>query len=468
MKITPTLCNAFTRNFTYDSSRDQRRIGMEGEFPVVSRNGQAVDYPVIRGMFHYLRGQGFTLQVDNSTGEFISAKRLALHQTGATGYCMDVISTDTGYSIIEISPAPAENLLVLQQVFKELMQLLLTYFEKQDAWVLGYGIQPLTPPSSRMLAPKSRYLLFKQWSANRLIPSQLGHDCDLLTITASSQTHIDVNAHEAVAAVNVINGLAGLQIILHANSPVWNGKPDLVSKAVRESFWDHCFPARPDQVGIPERFADMEAYVRQLCGFRMQAVERDGSTVAITMSDSFLDFLTRESATGLTTDELDCTVTPQMEDLDHQAGFAWFNGRLVPKHGTVEARVYCQQPPGETLCSHALTLGLIENLSAATQLLDRFAWEDWRNLRKAAMQHGFDAQITRQPVIPLLEEMLDIAKAGLQKRGLQEECWLDSLYERLAMRQAPADRVIRYFDERGLPAMVEAFSFNSLWRQATC
>lgn len=151
--------------------------------------------------------------------------------------------------------------------------------------------------------------------------------------------------------------------------------------------------------------------------------------------------------------------------LDFQAGFAWFNGRLAPKYGTVEARVYCQQPPGETFCSHALALGLVENLADAARLLDRFAWEDWRQLRIDAMQYGFAAKIHQQAVIPLLKEMLNIASQGLQQRGLQEEALLEPLYARLNARQSPADHLIQNIRQDGLTIALQKFSFNRLFKK---
>lgn len=277
MPMKPQLLDIFARNFVYDGNRGPRYVGMEGEFPVVYRDGKAVDYSLIRGMFRYLEQQGFSLKTDAATGELLGAKRLARHSVGETQYNQDVISTDTGYSIIEISPAPAANLRVLQQVFDELMALLLVYFEANNALILGYGVQPVSSPGSQLMASNSRYQLFKRWSANRLIPQKVGFDCDFLTVTASNQTHIDVHESEAIDAVNVINGLSGLQIILHANSPFWAGEFDVASKAVRETFWDYCFPSRSNQVGIPVvKFSDLADYVDYLCNFRMQAVERDG------------------------------------------------------------------------------------------------------------------------------------------------------------------------------------------------
>ena len=460
-----SLLPIFNKRFTFDPLRQRRHIGIECEFPVVYRNGNAVSYAVIRELFQHLREHGFFLEHDPLTGEVISAKRPARHPTGKSAYTWDVISTDTGYSVIEISPAPAADLFTLQKVLDELLALLTAYCQPLGAMLLGYGVHPLSQPSSQMLANKSRYLLFKKWSDHRLIDRSQGHDCDLLTITASNQTHVDVAQDEAITAVNVLNGLSGLQIILNANSPIWGGQVDILSKAVRESFWPHCFPGRTEQIGIPKQFTDMADYLEFLCAFKRQSVERNKQSIFLDGTENFLAFMHCDQAMGKTVDGRRCTVKPAPEDIYSQAAYAWFNGRLAPLYGTVEARVCCQQPPGETLCSHALILGLVENLSAAERLLQRHSWVEWQELKLSALQHTFNARVLHSSVMPLLDEMLEIAAQGLQRRKLGEEDLLAPLFERLHARQSPADRAIDLLHEQGMKGMLDTLAITTAQRQ---
>lgn len=153
-------------------------------------------------------------------------------------------------------------------------------------------------------------------------------------------------------------------------------------------------------------------------------------------------------------------VYPQDEDIYFQTGFAWHNARLSPSYGTVEARVFCQQPPQETMSTHALTLGIIENLAEAEKLLARFSWEAWEKLRFDALRHTFKAKISNQEITPLLSELLEIALSGLKKRGLNEEQFLEPLFERLKSQKSPADSAIELFESQGLEALLKVFSSN--------
>lgn len=452
MSVPAALVSIFARNFTHSPAKP-RRIGMEGEFPAVSKSGEAVAYSVICRMYAYLEQHGFSLKRDLTSGEAVSAER-----TTKTG--TDIICTELGYSTIEIAPAPAEDMFALNRSFTSLLRLLTGYFAEQDALLLGYGIQPLSQPDKRLITPKNRYLLYKDWSANRFVSQEQGHDSDFLGITASSQTHVDVSRDEAVRAVNILNGLSGLFIILHANSPIWQGKIDSRTGAARELLWSQCFPSRSDQVGMARQFADLDDYVQQLCAFAMQTVERDGLTFALPGTGTFFDFLVAESIEGRSSNGDSRTIVPAFEDIVNQAAYAWFNGRLSPKYGTVEARMCCQQPPGEQLCSQALVLGLMENLSAAERLLTRFSWQDWRQVRDDALRHGFAALTQNGPVLSLLAELLDSAEYGLQKRGLGEEMFLHPLQERLAAGRSPADRAVALFQQDGLAELLKRLSFT--------
>ena len=442
------LVSIFAQNFTHSPDKP-RWVGMEGEFPVVSSSGEAVAYPVISQMYALLEQQGFALKKDADSGKIVYAERAG-----------DIICTDLGYSTIEIAPAPAKDLFALNRSLTSLLRPLSQYFAEHDALILGYGIQPLSPPHRRLITPKSRYLFFKDWSANRFVSPEHGHDSDFLGITASSQTHVDVSRAEAVRVVNVLNGLAGLFIILHANSPIWQGNVDGRSGAMRELLWGQCFPNREEQIGMAAQFIDIKDYVRQLCAFKMQTVERNGQSLALPVTGSFFDFLAAESVDSRSVSGESRTLVPASEDIVNQAGYAWFNGRLAPKFGTVEARVCCQQPPGESLCSQALVLGLIENLTAAERLLNRFSWQDWRLLRTDALNQGFAARMQGESVLPLLAELLEIAANGLHERAVGEETFLKPLRERLAARRSPADRAVLLFQQNGLLGLLNSLSLS--------
>ncbi len=452
------LINYFEKSFSYNEN-NPRGIGIECEIPIITAQGEAVDLSVIQEMFNYLENNGFELERDGFSNLIIAATKKRDNKNYA--YNTDTITTDTGYSILEIVLAPQNNLHDIQTRLNELLLILISCFDDHDCKMLGYGIQPCTSPSRKLLMPKERYCFFEKFSTHYIVPKSIGADSDLLNISASNQCHIEIDLKKAIRATNMLNALSGLQIALHANSPIWCGKIDAIGKANRELFWDHCFPDRRNQVGIPPKFNSIENYVAYLLHFKPLLVLREKQFFQILNNNTFEDYLQNSyTSQGKTLCGQTVDIQPETNDISELIPFSWFNARLVPKYGTVESRMCCQQPPGETLTSTALTLGLVENLEEAEYLMNTFQWETWQETRIEAAKYTFDATIDGVGIVSFLSTLLDIAGKGLKKRGLGEEVFLTPLYTRLTQRMSPADTAIAIFEKEGMEAFLDQYAFN--------
>jgi len=459
--INKQIITKFKEAFSTNKIQSPRGIGIECEIPVVTEKGAVVPIDIIQNMFVYLAENGFKIEWDDYSGLMLAAKRMNIKSAERFDCHTDTITTDVGYSTLEIVLAPQDNLHALQSHFEKLLFLLMPYFEGQNCRMLGYGIQPLTPPSAKVMIPKERYRFFEKLSTSRIIPPSEGGDASFLTITASNQCHLEISLEDAIPATNVLNALSGLQIALQANSPIWKGKVDATHKATREILWESSFPNRRKQMGIPPKFDNIESYVNYLFQFKPLLVKRDKRYFKILNKRTFENFLLNESPTiGEALNGQKRLIKPRQEDIDTLLPFCYFNARLVPKHGTVESRMCCQQPPTETLTSAALTLGIIENLEAAEDLARKFPLKTWREIRKKASQYTFNAHINELSILPSIQDLLDLANEGLKKRNLQEEVFLQPLYQRLEHRKSPADVAIEVFNTGGMKALLEHVSFN--------
>jgi len=455
------IVEKFKNAFNFKPTLHSRGIGIECEIPITTHEGNAVELVIIQEMFSYLGKEGFELERDDFSGLITAAVRSSQKKSGFA-YCKDTITTDTGFSTVEVVLAPHNNLHDIQVELSKLLALLITFFDSRNCLMLGYGIQPVTPPSAKLLMPKERYSFFKKFSTNYIIPKSEGADSDLLNVTASNQCHIQVDSKEAIIGTNVLNALSGLQIALHANSPIWQGRVDAEGKANRELLWDSCFPDRLNQVGVPPKFESLDEYVAYLLNFKPLLVKRGEKYLQIINKETVKDFLLDKKvpAIGETLNGKKRKIIPRVSDMDELIPFSWYNARLVPKYGTLENRMCCQQPPKETLTSTALTLGLLENLEAAQVLAATFSLDTWRKIRLAASRATFEASIDGKSIIPLISRLLDIAKEGLISRGLGEEIFLAPLYTRLTERKAPADVAIAIFEQEGMDAFLNHVAFN--------
>lgn len=450
----------FTKKYAPNNNSKLRGIGIEMELPIVSHNGEVVDISIIKKMFEFLEKEGFQLEKDNFSNYIISASRINDKSFQNFTYHIDTIMTDAGSSILEVVLAPQINLHRIQEALSEIMDLLVTYFDTQNCKILGYGIQPITPPSRKLLMPKERYLFYEKFSPNNIIPKSEGADAHLLTITASNQCHIDIGKEEAINAINILNALSGLQIILHANSPIWKGCIDENYKASREIFWEFCYPDRLNQMGIPPHFQNMDAYIKYLLEFKPMLVKRT-QLLQILNKPTFNDFMLNESPTiGQTLGGEQFIIEPEINDIHYLNTFCYFNVRLAPKIGTIESRMCCQQPPNAVLAPTAVTLGLLANLDNAKKIMEMYSLEAWKKLRLDALKHTFDASINGVSVLALIAKFLDTAKEGLLKRNLGEEIFLKPLYERLARQKSPADDAIDIFQKEGLQSFLKHYAFT--------
>ena len=462
------LVEVFISNFN-PNKETPRKIGLELEFPVVDITGKAVSYVIVQQMYRFLETKGFELNQDPITSEIVSAKEplnlLAKSHTSEESIST-IISTDSGYCTLEISLKPQDNLFACESEFNKIIGSLSEYFRGHNCLILGYGVQPITPPSQNLITKKichlmSQKIMAKREAMNRFIDQRDGADLDFGRITAASQCHIDITVDEAIRAVNVLNGLSGLQIALTANSPVWLGKVDQQWKAVREIFWEYMCVKLYRQVAIPKSFSDIFDYVEYITNFPSLMIERQGEYIAILEKETFKEFLSsKKPLKGLTFNDQKIAIWPKTEDIITQASLAWFNARLSPKYGTIESRISCQQPPGDTILVPALVLGIIENLEEAEELLKSYPWEEWKRLRYDSLRHVLQAQIGNKPVLPLVEKLITIAEVGLRKRGYGEEKFLAPASKRIAQRKVPANEIIDLFQSMSIAEWLKLLAFN--------
>lgn len=456
------IYSEFSKKFQLRQAQNTRGIGIEAELPIVNQQGKAVPMQVIQQMFEYLHSHGFEINLDPFSGYITSASKANYQSAQHFDYYFDKITTEAGYSTIEVVLAPQASLQEVNRHFLKVLQPLYDYLASQNCRILGFGTHPVTPPSKNLIMPQERYLFFQHFSQNNVIPNNQGADTHLLTITASNQCHIGICQEDSIMGVNVLNALSGLHIALNANSSVWQGKADEHCQANREFFWEDCYPQRLNQLGIPPQFETMTGYLDYLLQFEPMLIQREQGLLKVLNKSTLYDFMFGSSPIVAQTIEGNIIHTrPQATDLHYFNTFCYFDARLVPQYGTIESRVSCQQPPQETLAPTALTLGILENLDAATQLMHLFAPATWQQLRQDAGKHTLEAHIQGQSIVPLLEQYLDIAVQGLKQRNLGEEVFLQPLYQRLQQQQAPATVGAHIFEQQGVEAFLDHYSFQN-------
>jgi gamma-glutamylcysteine synthetase len=446
--ITQHFSDQFERD-TAERDPSERRIGSELKFPLVNASdGTAASQETVDALWAYLQQRGWEPVTDKLAGKVVGATKPGERNDTAA-------SCETGYCKPEFSLAHVADLHRLRESVEELRVELQPFCEQQEVRFLGYGIQPVSPPSEDLVMKKGRTSVWdKVFGANRVLPEEDGDDMCLFTVNAASHVHLSVAKAEAVRAVNVLNGFSGAQLALTADSSVWKGRVDPRHKCVAEMLWEWWMP-ETERVGMPEkRFDDFGDYVETVAGFRPVFVKREGRPVVLTDYDSFAEYFQREEAVGSDIAGNDVPLTPREEDFDVHSTCYWYNARLS-RYSTVENRTNDQQPPDDLLCIPALSLGLVSALSEAEEELAAHDWSKLQQARKVACRDALAGEAAGMPLADFAGRMLDVAEVGLRRRGLGEEQYLTPLRRRVERHTCPADGAAELFRRGGIRALVD-------------
>jgi gamma-glutamylcysteine synthetase len=295
--------------------------------------------------------------------------------------------------------------------------------------MLGYGIQPVSPASLSIMAPKQRY---------QSLYRAMGQEWLWYTVTASDQLQIDIGRHELVHMLNFGNLMAPVIIALCANSPVYAGtlSPYCSGRegqmaAIHASEHRHGMPMRP--------YTSIEDYVATVSDAIYLILRED--KMVVPSSQRFTDYLAEHG--------------PDFDAFLFHEHYIWNSARLRVAYGTIEIRPACQQPWNEHMAAAALNLGLIE----ASVEIDAFIqdalgadyWTIMRTYHRQVIRTGLAAP---QPAPNLIVQIVEMAAEGLRRRGLGEEVLLAPIYHRIERMLNPAQRLSRVFQADGIGGLL--------------
>ncbi len=418
-----------------------RTIGREAEYPLVRDNGWPI--PIME-LWPHLQADDLTVQTEGDLITALEGERYTY-------------SSEVGWGTIEVITGPCDDLHQLAAVHEEAVARLLEATAKIDAYLLGYGIQPLSPAHPGLMMKKQRYgalleIIGKPWLT--------------FAVTASDQVHVDIGREEMIDITNLGNMLAPITVALFANSPIYNGIDsgyssgrEQIMGAIHDEHGRHGMPLRP--------YTDVADMITALA--RMPYLIRKENGVAVPDGRSFLQYMDDAQHVGLSAALLDAFL--------YHEHYIWNAARPRARQGTIELRSACQQPWSEHMVAAAFGLGVVEAGREIQDFLhtfaeapvaprvrpgvrqppdpDRAAWDAWPILKAyhpLAVGHGLAA---REPITGMIEGVLRLCSDALVARGRGEEVYLAPLWARLEKRENPAQRIRRIFGTRGAAALIE-------------
>lgn len=396
-----------------------RTVGREAEFPVVDADGESVD---VRRLWQTLLANP---QLEPEYGPGPQRNFITGLKGPDYSYALEV-----GLGTIEVNTRPCADLFEIQQLMAEAVSRLVSAAARAGWRVLGYGIQPVTPPQLRIMSPKQRYLsLFRA----------MGEPWLWYTVTAADQLHVAVSRAEMVQLLNFGNLVTPILIALCANSPIYDGQESPYCSAregrmaaIRANEHRHGMLVRP--------MASLVDFIETVSQSTYLILRAGGDIFP--SSIPFTEYLREHGA-------------DYAAFLFHEH-YIWNSARLRAAYGTLEIRPACQQPWAENMVVAALNLGLVEAASAVSALiveaLGEDYWEKMRLYHQQVVRYGLDAP---QPAPQLLQRALALAEEALAARGRGEERLLSPLWRRVERRQNPAQRARIVFRQDGIRGLLD-------------
>ncbi len=360
----------------------------------------------------------------------------------------DSISFDYSYATIEFSMAKAIAIGEIADRFYRYLDLAVEFYGKHDCIISGIGTNPMMP--NEIEYTRSNYTdTLRRFIENHC--PQKDPKYYLLNMQ-SVQTHIEIPGKQLVEAYNVMCLVDFAKGLLLSNSlpDPSNLPPDVSYEAntlcARDFNWEGSgFP----NTGLCDtRLEDIEHLIDYFTDKKL-CFKRDGYDYSCFEPIALKEYFEQGNRTS--------------EDLN-----AFFNVERVTinLYNVLEMRGDCTQPLSESFCPSAFNIGICHNATKAWQLTCKFLAENRlhtlgnRELRRLAITGRLTEMIPSELLSNFLLELLDVAKEGLQDRGLGELPFLMPLYERAETLSNPALRQLDMLAQgEGLLEIAKRYAF---------
>lgn len=392
-------------------------VGAELEYLIIPENDETPLADIGSEFLKYLvEEQGFQAACIGSDGRYMRVDRDG-----------DDVSFDYSYLLLEFSMAKQESLVTIYEHFLPLFRIAREYYQKKNCLIGCFGRNPFH-------THRGEYTQDPFYTMIREYLTEYSQEKDLnryFSNMASVQTHIDVPMEALLKTYNLFNELDFVGALLFSNS----GKLEEADSTVwcmRDECWEKC--GIPDIGVYPEAFPSLEAVAEAIAGEEIFIEPAEGGI------------------TGMKPVSLEKYFGEQGNDPERFQFFRSFKHVVLNGYHVLEVRSDCTQPLADCFLPGAFHLGIAMNCDKAAELVTRFKadngiTEDNAELRrKAAVGEKIGDE---DRLYTFLQQLYDLAKEGLAKRGYGEEKLMAGLQERIDKRENPAQRAKKLLAETG-------------------
>ncbi len=437
-----------------------RCIGVEFEMPIVNKSGEAVDFDVVHDLT-----KKFIQEFDFDVIGLDDDKNIYAAQSKQNG---DILSYDCSYNNLELSFGKENNLNTINSRFCTYYRFIEEVLAESDHTLTGMGVNPRWNVNHNIPIENGRYrMLFHHLHSytKYKLPMYFHKYPQYGTFSSASQVQIDVEFEKLPLVMNTFSKLEPIKALLFSNSVLLGEDNGLL--CCRDMFWENSpHGINPHNIGMYDcEFSSVDDILNYISTTSIYCAERGDKYINFEPVN-IVDYFSRKTVEGEyfnheKNDYETIEIIPELDDLRYLRTFKFED---LTYRGTIEFRSVCCQPVGDYLSVAAFHLGLMERVEELSQLLDSDTvlyhnGYTASELRKIFVKDDIPEFIDEDKLSQLLKKIVDIAKSALEERGLNEERFLDSLYDRIDQRTNPAKTMISLIaDGRSMNSIIEKYS----------
>ena len=391
-------------------------VGVELEFPIVETNGNKTNIEVTKNLFRTLA----------NLSDFEVEKRDDDQNPIQLIHCSskDRILFELSYNTIEFAFERAHSINEVAKRFEAYLKIIQPILQENNHEIQGRGIHPLWKENDNSPVKIERYKMLMAFLAMNGTGMKTHSYPSYGAFICGNQVQLDVRRDNYLRIINAFNKIEAVKAYLFSNSEfsaeVWD------TKIARDIFWEESLHGYyKENVGIyPKDYQSEEEFFNNLARTAIFTAIREGKSYYFKpiRVENYLD---QKEITAYTADGNEKIINPVKEDLKQHRSYQFQD---LTARGTVEFRSVCTQPLETTFAPIAFELGLFVELEKLENYLEDCSFfkneeQDYRKLRKKYSKKILSKE-EKETIQSFSKDLIEIARAGLMKRGYEEEKFL--------------------------------------------
>ena len=391
-------------------------VGVELEFPIVEIHGNKTNIEVTKNLFRTLANL-LDFEVEKMDDDQNPIQLV---------HCpsKDRILFELSYNTIEFAFEKAHSIDEVAERFEAYLKIIQPILQEDHHEIQGHGIHPQWQENDNSPVKIERYKMLMAFLAMNDTGMKTHPYPSYGAFICGNQVQLDVRRDNYLRIINAFNKIEAAKAYLFSNSEfsaeVWD------TRISRDIFWEESLHGYyKENVGVyPKDYQSEEEFFNNLARTAIFTATREGKSYYF-KPIRVEDYLDQKEITAYTADGNEKIINPVKEDLKQHRSYQFQD---LTARGTVEFRSVCTQPLETTFAPIAFELGLFVQLEKLESYLEYSLFfkneeQDYRKLRKKYSKKNLSEK-EKEAIQSFSKDLLDIAKAGLTKRGYREEKFL--------------------------------------------